>query len=381
VTALTIRMGSAGTAEPYGALIGADDLNNTIIGGTNAWSASYRFRASESSALNAMNHYIIGLAEDTSGAYAKGTGGTFRYSLQSDDGSANHFPSGSVLATQDLDMTSVDGAQVLLTWASPATLTAGTLYHIVVTNIDGTPTANYVSLDGTFQFATVSLPVQPRYADVDWHQLDRIGAGAWQENQRGDGSYITPIASLNYANGGHQGMGYIETWGRGGSDGYNTCDGTIKLREAFTVSGGDRTVTSVHIRLARTSGTGALSLRLETSGNSEIETVTIAAASIATASKGGGGHGQGEAWYSVAFASSHVLANGSSYNLVLSTTAGTEYWCVCIRKGASYGYDSASYYNDGHAQIATDGSTWANVKALTGATSAEGDLQFYFEGT
>ena len=44
MTALTIRMGSAGTAEPYGALIGADALNNTIIGVTSALSATTWYR-------------------------------------------------------------------------------------------------------------------------------------------------------------------------------------------------------------------------------------------------------------------------------------------------------------------------------------------------
>ncbi len=321
-----------------------------------------------------MHWYVIGLAEDTSGSYAKGTGGTVRTTIQTNNAGN---PSGVILATQDTVMLSVDGSNVTTTFSAPPLLTAGTIYHIVRTNVDASPTANYVSEDATFNLAndTIYQPVVGN--NTDWCQGVKAGASAWVFDRGGSSGINTPICDIAYSNGSHQGLGYIETWGRGGSDGYNTVDGTIKLRETFTVTGGNVTVSDVHIRLARTSGVGALSLRLETSANVEIETVTIAAAGISTAAKGGSGHGFGQAWYSVAFLSSHVLTSGMGYNLVLSTTAGTEYWLTAVRTGASFGYSNPTFYTDGHAQIATDGSTWANVKALTGSPSAEGNLQFY----
>ena len=356
----------------YGPAIGADDLNNTQIGGPSAQKASYRFRAATTSTLTSVRIYIIGMPAEA--GYSAGTGGTIHASIQADDGTALHAPSGVDLASFD-DMHPATSASRLYTFASPASVTKGALYHIVFENIDADPVANYVSLDGTFQFAPTPRPWQPRFSDLDFDQMLKQGTKAWTDD-RGTGSVITPTVDVAYGDGTQQGQGYMETWGRGESGGtYDTCDGTIRLRETFTVSGSDRAVSSVAVRLARTSGTSPLSIRLETDAGVEIETVTISAASIATYSKGGTGHGQGQAWYGASFASRHTLGSGSTYHLVLSTNTGTEYWTTVIRQGSSYGYGASTYFSDGHAQIDA-GSGWADVLGW-GTRSNQGDLQFY----
>jgi len=241
------------------------------------------------------------------------------------------------------------------------------------TNVDASPATNYLSIDNTF-VAHATTQWQPNWQNIDWAELTKAGTGSWSAD-RGNGSVNTPILQLAYTNGQYQGSGYMETWGSGRADGYDLMNGTVSVRETFTVSGGDRTVSQVSVRLARTSGSNPLSVRIETASGSEIETVTIPAADIPTATKGG--HMFGQTWHTVSFASTHVLASGSSYNLVWSTTPGTEYWTAIIRQGTSYGYNAATYYADGRAQI-NSGSGWTNVKALTGAPSDQGDLQFYF---
>jgi hypothetical protein len=353
----------------YGSAIGADDLNNTIIGGPDDQVASYRFRAERTSTLLSFRVYVIGPAK---AGYGAGTGGTIRATVETDDGTAVHGPSGVVLATRDF--TPTDGAGNVYTFISPPNLTGGRLYHIRFTNIDGNPAANYISLDGTYQAATVGQ-WQPLGPNVDFAQVLKIGNNPWTESRGSGTSVITPMLDLTYGDGSHQGMGYIETWGRGGRDGYNTADGSNALREVFTVNGQSLSVSQVSVRLARTSGSGDLSLRLETSGGVGIETVTIPAAGIASASKGG--HGFGQTWHTVSFASSHVLASGSTYNLVLTTTTGTEYWLTAIRQGGSYGYTAATYFGDGHAQI-NRGAGWTDVRDLSGNPNNQADLQFYF---
>jgi hypothetical protein len=362
-------------ATLYGSGYGADDLNNSQVGDTPNWKVSYRFRATQSSALTSITVYIIGA---THPGYGAGTGGTLRAGVFADDGTASHFPTGSALATVDLSMAGVDSAGVVFTWGTPATLVAGTLYHIVFENVDGSPTTNFVSVDGTFLFED-DLPWEPRFANTDWANLTKSAIGSWQENAAPNRSgTISPMADLAYANGLHQGQGYIETWGRGGGSGYDAVDGTIKLRETFTVSGGDRLVRGGAIRLARTSGTADLTVRLEDSGGTLIEAVALPAVTIPTSAKGGaGGHGEGQTWHAFAFTAIRTLSNGSTYHLVLSTSAGTEYWMTIIRTGASYGYTAATYFDDGHAQIATDGSTWTDVLNQSGNPSTEGDLQFW----
>jgi hypothetical protein len=359
------------TSDVYGPAVAADDLNNSQVGGSANQQVAYRFRAAQSSALKSINVYIIGAAH---AGYGAGTGGTLRVGVFADDGTASHVPTGGALATVDVSMSGVDTANKVITWGSPAILTAGTIYHVVFTNVDGSPTVNYVSVDGTFNFED-AVPWQPAFANSDWANLTKQGPGAWTDERGAGRGTITPIADLTYANGSHQGMGYMETWGRGGSSGYDALGGTAKLRETITISGGNRSIGGGAIRLARSSGTGALTVRLEDSAGALIEQVAIPATSISSAPKGGSsGHGEGQHWYGFSFQSSHVLANGATFHLVLSTTAGTEYWTTIIRKGASYGY--SAHFRDGHAQIAGDGSTWTNVLAW-GSPSLEGDLQFY----
>jgi hypothetical protein len=358
-----------GATGIYGPAIGGDDLNNTPIGGRYLTEASYRFRAATSSRLNSIEVYVIG---PSNAGYGAGTGGTWRVSVQTDDGTSNHAPSGTILAST----TFRPSAEFpVITWSAPAALTQGQLYHVVFTNIDPDPTANYASIDGIFQASSDPSAWQPRWSNQDLVQLLRYGTGSWTDS-RGDSSVITPIMNLAFADGTHQGMGYMETWGRGGRDGYETVDGTVRLRETFTVSGGSRSVSSISVRLARTSGSSPLSIRVETGSGGELATATIPAAQIATASKTSG-HGFGQRWYTVALPTSLTLTSGSIYNLVLTTASGTEYWTTSIRQGSSYGFSSPTFFSDGRAQIDT-GSGWADVKALTGSRSNEGDLQFYF---
>jgi hypothetical protein len=273
---LLIHPGAPATPDPttapvaiglYGPGINADNLNNSQIGGPQNQETAYRFRATQSSGLKSIRVYVIGPAK---AGYGAGTGGTIRATVETDDGTAVHGPSGVVLATRDF--TPTDGAGNVYTFTSSPNLTDGRLYHIRFTNIDGNPAANYISLDGTYQAATVGQ-WQPLGPNVDFAQVLKIGNNPWTESRGSGTSVITPMLDLTYGDGSHQGMGYIETWGRGGRDGYNTADGSNALREVFTVNGQSLSVSQVSVRLARTSGSGDLSLRLETSGGVGIETV------------------------------------------------------------------------------------------------------------
>ena len=59
------------------------------------------------------------------------------------------------------------------------------------------------------------------------------------------------------------------------------------VREHFTVSGGDRTVASAHVRLRRTSGTSPLIITLETGAGVLLEAVSIPSSSIPISAPGG----------------------------------------------------------------------------------------------
>lgn len=235
----------------YGSGIGMDALNNTHIGGAEAITSSYRFRAATSAALDSIRLYI------TDGVgYAGGNGGTMEISVQPEDGSAVHAPAGTILASTSIrpgNPISI-GPLPMITFAQPPALTAGRLYHIVFRNTDPSPSVNYISLDGAYMFQPTS-PRQPRFSDIDWGQPTRYGSGPWADQDR-----TVPILQLDYADRTVQGEGHIQDWA--GSP--KTISGAASAREAFVVSGESRSVSSVAVRLTRVSGTGGLTVRLET---------------------------------------------------------------------------------------------------------------------
>ena len=254
----------------YGSGIGADSLANTQIGGSlcecsnNA--SSYRFRATTTSKLDTIRIYLI----DGSG-YAGGTGGTLSITVQTDDGSALHAPSGTVLASTSYKPGNPGPNFPAISWSSPASLTAGQLYHIVFKNIDAHPTANFVSIDSLFSYGATLSPQQPRFADADWGQLmSTTGNGGWERRTN-----FTPILDLGYSNGVRAGVGYMEVW----VGAPRAISGASAVREIFTPAA-NQTVSSVEIRVSRKSGSSPLGVALETSGGSVLATGSISASSF-----------------------------------------------------------------------------------------------------
>jgi hypothetical protein len=351
----------------YGSAIGMDSLNNTQIGGRDAQTSSYRFRATTTSALNSIQIYIVGPNHP---GYGAGTGGLFEISVQTDDGTSNHAPSGTVLSRTTF--VPVDGLP-LITFPSPPPLISGQLYHIVFSNIDASPSANFASLDGVFMYH----PTTPRQAfsnDVDWGQPLKYPNGTWQD--RND---TIPIMQLNYADGTKAGMGYMEISYAGAGE-IGVINGTNNMvRELFTVSGGNRIVSGASIRVQRLSGSDPLVVALEDNAGNQIDSFNIPAANIPLAPNTGSSNSLGQAavFASGLFHQPQTLTNGQTYRLRLSTTSTSTYNLWVIRKGVDYKYTNNTYFSDGYSQKTTDGSTWSSL----GRVANENDLQFYFTTT
>jgi hypothetical protein len=304
--------------------------------------------------------YVI---DATYPGYAAGTGGTMRITVQPDDGTAAHRPSGSVLATTDV-VHPVAGAGNRYAFPSPAALTQGQLYHVVFTNVDPDPSANYVSLDGLFVYD--EQPVwQPAYANTDWANLVKPSGGTWSDDRGPDQGTITPIMGLSYANGVEDGVGYIEVWYQAAK----TISGRRAARETFTVSGPSRRVSSVSVRLKRVSGSSPLVVRLETANGSLVERGSIPASAVPTRGR--------SSWATYRFSTPRTLSAGQRYRLVVSTAADTSYSIFVIRKGSAYGYGPSTYFADGSAQY-NPGSGWVAFDPGWRGPLDEGDLQLYF---
>jgi hypothetical protein len=327
------------------------------VGWTNDQRLSHRFRATTTSDLVSIRFATRG-----GEIYSGGTGGTIRVSVQTDDGSSAHLPSGDVLASFTFETGNPSGDWnefPRYDFSSPARLTAGRLYHIVFQNTDASPTRNWISINELFYFGTALSPRQPAFSD-DYAVLTRPSGGSWSVRPRD-----TADMDLTYADGTHDGMGYVAVM----CDMPAIISGSSRMaRERFTVSGGDRSIRTVGVRLRRPSGSDPLVIRLEKGDGTLIDSVSIAAANVPRASTGCNG---GAGWVTASFDSSHVLQNGQTYNLRLSTASGTEYTLDALLEGTQPGYRSRRF-TDGDGQRTTNGSSWANIYQWQPQ-----DIQFY----
>jgi len=352
------------TSTYYGPGIGSDGLGNTTIG-PNQNKLSYRIRVQHTGYISAVQPYLI---MDHTG-YWGGTSGEILVSIQTDDGSSSHNPSGQKLTSSLL--TNPDVAPVptryfpTFTFSAPAAVTAGEIYHIVFENPDPNPTVNFVSVDALYQTAAPA-PSQPTMSDTDCAVLLFSNYSAegtiWKPRQG-----YTPVLQMDYEDGFTQGLGYMEVW----VGAPQTISGTATVREAFTVSGTSRTVSAMAVRVARLSGSAALTMRLESGDGTLIEEGEVAATSVPLNSSAT------YVWANYKFASPHTLAIGQSYHLVLQSPTSTVYQTFPIRKGLSYGYNKSTFFSDGSAQFLQAGA-WVGWTQWGVTNRTDSDLQFYF---
>lgn len=346
----------------YGPGIGANSLANTTLGPYGN-TVSYRFRAKHSGALQQATVYLI---PDHAG-YAAGTGGTILVTVRTDDGSAAHNPSSTILASYTmsnvLSLASPARYFYVMKFATPPTLTAGQLYHFVFTNVDPSPTVNYLSVDALLQI-TSAAQFQPTIPNTDAAVLLGTNGANWSPR---DG--FTPIYQLQFPNNVTEGIGYIEVW----SGTPEPISGTNAVRETFTPSGSQQTVSSVSIRLARVNGNDPLVVRLENSDGALIEEGNVQASTVALSSSTSPVY----YWTTYTFATPYTLTPGDTYHLVFESASTSTYQAFPIRKGLAYGFTSSTYYPDGYAEFEQN-NVWAGWTQWGATNRTDGDLQFYF---
>ena len=210
------------------------------------------------------------------------------------------------------------------------------------------------------------VPYEPFAADADWGLLVATVSPytSWHEPAGGDDGQTgdTPIMEYMYTDGYSTGVGYMEVW----SESPMTISGTSGVRETFTVTSKDRNVPTVSVWLRRLSGSGPLTIRLETAAGAVLEQGTIPAASIPTT----------YAWSTYTFQSTQSLAIWQSYNLTLSAPAGSSYDAYAICNGSGY-FSANARFADGYAQFNT-GSGWVGWEAGGTSNRTNADLMFYF---
>ncbi|WP_306597850.1 hypothetical protein [Geothrix sp. 21YS21S-2] len=342
----------------YGSGFSADSLANTVVGGPSANVVSYRFQAKHTTPLEGFRIFFIW--SSTKSGYNAGLGGTVRVDLLADDGTGAHLPTGPALASTSYgNIIPQNNFYPKLTFPNPVALTGGGLYHLVFTNIDQDPVANYISLDTLYTNAQTA-PMQPVTSDATFAVLFKPAGGAWRVRQG-----YTPTLELDYTTG-SQGNGYMEVW----STNPKSISGAASVRETFKVTGPSRDFSKVNVRLSRTSGSGPLTVRVEEADGTLVDQAALPAALFP----------QGvPTWVTATFPLSHVLNTGVAYNLVLACAADTSFSAFPMRKGRDKGFANTTFFPDGYAQFTTTGATgWQGWDMWGTPNLTFSDLQFAF---
>ena len=355
----------------YGPGLQADSLANTPIG-KSGLQVSYRFRAAPGGELQAIRPYLIWSFARK--GYHAGTGGTLKVELQTDDGSGSHLPSGRVLATTVQRMSIVatsDRFFPQLFFDRVPVLKPGVLYHFVFSNTDPDPEGNFVSVNALFN-KEAGASGQAALAEADWAMLFRSKARpAWVPRRTpGTGESFTPILEIDYGNGQSQGMGYIEFW----MGAPKAIAVGASVREAFTVTGPDRRVAAVSLRVRRLSGNAPLTVTLEAADGKVLAQGKGDGSTVPRSASGSLG---GCAWATFSLPGQPHLVPGKSYHLVLTCSGLGRYEAFPMRKGTDKGFSAATLFGDGHAEF-NDGSGWAGWEQWGKKGLTNSDLQFYF---
>ena len=332
-----------------------DTLANMLVGGTNSGSSNtyvaYRFRAATTANLSAVRVYIM---DQTHAGYGGGTGGSLRIDLVPE---VNGVPGSTVLGS--INVAHPAGIFPVYAFSPSVPVAAGSVYDLVFTNTDASPTVNFVSVNLGYVFSGTT-PRQPGTADADFGALRKSGSGSWSVQ-----SGYTPIIDLTYSTGAHQGNGYMEV--EEPNPAY--IGGTKVARERFTPSA-SLTLSKAAIRVARVTGSGSLTLHLDNASGGQIDACTVDASSVPVASPTS--DGTSGTWLSCSFASSHTLSAGTGYSI--RATATNSLWSRGIQQGDAYGFSASTYFSSGVLEVSTDsGSSWSTVSGL----GASGDMQFY----
>jgi hypothetical protein len=306
--------------------------------------------------------------------YSGGDGGQYRVSIQTDDGTRRHHPSGRRLAslTWRPGNRLNNGYVRRFVFPRPPRLQKGRIYHLVFKNLDPQPSRNYVSINELFTFERLH-PRQPRFADGIYAVIN--GSSAYGS---GDSWSVDPRHTANmdivYANGRHDGLAYLNAK----RDEWGPISGERMVRERFTVRGRDRRVSRACVRVGRQRGDSPLLIHLEDSSGRAIVSRRVESARRIPFHRAGANDDNGD-WVCTRLGRTRTLQRGRVYALRLSTSSDTQYSMTPLlardftTDGAGF-HMRSFHFSSGQGQRSSNGGrSWVPLYS-----SYPQNIQFYF---
>ena len=299
---------------------------------------SLRFTAQESKTVNAIRVYLQ--AEN-------GNSPQYRYGIQTNNPTGN-VPTGTWVGNFGT-LTTNSPLWKTITLGSPASLTAGTIYHIVVepTGSPGNPTG---SANIGLRRSTPQNLLYPKtnIADPQANTLLKTSAaGAWVAQG------FQPIYELDFSDSTFEGNPF-ETSTQISVFGVN------RIGEKFTVTGGNKTATNISFFVSQNSATEPLdSLQVELRDSSNF---SLASGTLATAAQTNTTY----AYFTYTFPSPITLTNGSVYRIFLKSplsNATNFYRVYRVAATNAANYNSITYdgTNSVYTNSTNSGSTWTDT--------------------
>lgn len=358
--------------EPYGNHWGGDGLFNMRIGYA-GFEGAYRFLAKQNVTVDSLRYFNTYSFKKP--GYHLGTGGKILIELRSDDGSANHVPGPTVLASAKVPNPLEVAEQLLVKFDKSVQLKAGELYHIVFRNYDADPEANHVSIDmmAILSRRDLQKPEQPCLAPFDMTTLVR---DKYNKNWRPFKPDLTctPIFTL------YQGE-KVAVPGYGGMESWVASPKRIagpEMVRQFFKPHREIEVENVAVRIAKNGNPGPLKATLHT-GNCILAESTLPSVNVAPIdTKLLPPNRLGHQWVTFNFSSRVRLLPLVSHYLKLSAPEGDAYEVFPLRDGShKFGYSSV--WPNAWAEFTATGETgWSGWEAWGNKDLKLSHLQLYF---
>lgn len=348
----------------YGNPWQTDGLNNQQVG-PSVILADVRDRCRHTGTLTSID-----LFRKTGAGYSLGTGGSWTVRCETD---AAGLASGTLIAAGAAVTVATPTSDLLqrFTFATPINDVLGTLRHFTVANADGSPAANFVSLNCMdLSGMGTPTPLQPTMADADRAYLSSTGAGLVIDRNR------YPLFALNYADGTVIGVSYGDALS--GSGQREIGSGGRMVRMNFTPVVNQLVVRNrARVYKPNASTAAALSVKLRNlTAGTIMDQTTFAPGAVNTGSTVSGYGAKYVDWTLFAAA---LLVAGTNYSLELSSSEVTNpYVAFPSRVGgagflASFAGDDR--FLDGWWEYTTDGVTWLTHPVGT----TEQQMQMFFD--
>lgn len=347
-------------ASRVGSLIQADSLANTVIGGHDRTSLSFRFRAQWTGSVTSVRVYLISNNNATGRTgYSLGNGGRLRVSLRADAGRAPHVPTGRDLAAATFRPISA-GNFPLVQLKGGGSVVKGRLYHVVFTNVSADPARNYVSINAVSSAARLGRgPGAPHEMAV----FERDGRGAWTVRRSHPHEYYLPILEVVGGRPGQRaGLGYMEVWDS------KPIGGGAGVRQLITTrAGGPTRVPGAWVRVRRTTGADVpLVVALGDASGQAFASASVPGSDVPSSEAG---------WVHVRFEQPVSLPPSTQVALTVSASGPPSFEAFPIRKGIDYGFDRTTYFDNGYAQF-NGGNGWIGWDEAGRDDRRDADLQF-----